>query len=174
MQRVARTEGRIAPVIEILPVYLHKDVIRWLRPPGSESLKIDAPSGGHPGDAVVAALARYGVSPDAVHSTSWRTEDDRLVVTYLAVLPPFEVPPAGMRTGEVLRTELARGSATGPPEAIGVTHVVEHALRHLAWLIKDDPVIRDLLAPTWAGPIEGYTPEPFRSLDTSGRVQPAS
>lgn len=41
--------------------------------------------------------------------------------------------------------------------------VVEHAFRHLAWLVNDDPVVRDT-PPDWAGFLERYEPEPFRSF----------
>jgi hypothetical protein len=43
-------------------------------------------------------------------------------------------------------------------------HVVEHALRHLAWLSKDDPGIRSVLPGGWFRALEAYEPEPFRSL----------
>jgi len=41
--------------------------------------------------------------------------------------------------------------------------VLEHALRHLSWLAKDDPVVADELR-DWAGVLGAYAPEPFRSL----------
>ncbi len=164
MQRLAGREGAPGPAIEILPVYIRDGSIRWLRPAGSESLQVEAGSGGHPGDTVVGALARYGIRPEAVHSTSWRTGQGRLVVTYLAVLDSIDVPPATLRSVEVRRSELARGSATGPPPSIEIDHVIEHALRHFAWLLQDDPVIRDLFAERWGPALESYTPEPFRSV----------
>jgi hypothetical protein len=85
-------------------------------------------------------------------------------VTYLAVLGTIDVPPATLRSAEVRRSDLARGSATGPPPSIEIDSVIEHALRHFAWLLKDDPIIRDLFAERWGPALEGYTPEPFRSL----------
>jgi hypothetical protein len=59
--------------------------------------------------------------------------------------------------------ELARGDATAPPGRIDVEQVLEHALRHLAWLVKDDPAVTAELA-SWAGVLESYEPEPFRAL----------
>lgn len=41
--------------------------------------------------------------------------------------------------------------------------VVEHALRHLAWLSKEEHVIGEAL-PEWASALESYVPEPFRAL----------
>jgi hypothetical protein len=42
--------------------------------------------------------------------------------------------------------------------------VVEHALRHLAWLAEDDPVVREELSPAWRAALATYVPEPFRNL----------
>jgi hypothetical protein len=63
----------------------------------------------------------------------------------------------------VARAELARGDATGPPEAIGVAAVIEHGLRHLAWLVHDDPAIAEALS-DWTGALSSYQAEPFRAL----------
>ena len=63
----------------------------------------------------------------------------------------------------VARAELARGDATAPPPTIGIDQVVEHALRHLSWLAKDDPVVATELS-SWVGSLAAYEPEPFRSL----------
>ena len=45
--------------------------------------------------------------------------------------------------------------------------VQEHALRHLAWLRQDDPVIADLLD-DWSDALSDYVPEPFRALGGPG------
>src|SRR5207245_6819172 len=65
----------------------------------------------------------------------------------------------------VRRVDLARGSATGPPDEIQVAQVVEHALRHLSWLMRDDPVLATILTGPWVDVLEGYEPEPFRALN---------
>ena len=63
----------------------------------------------------------------------------------------------------VRRAELARGEAMAAPQAIGIEAVLEHALRHLSWLVKDDPaVMRELAA--WKEVLAGFEPEPFRAL----------
>jgi hypothetical protein len=41
--------------------------------------------------------------------------------------------------------------------------VVEHGLRHLAWLVHEDEAIHDALAP-WAEALADYGPEPFRAF----------
>ena len=51
----------------------------------------------------------------------------------------------------------------GAPPKIGVAQVVEHAFRHLAWLVKDDAAVRDAL-PDWVEFLDGYVPEPFRAF----------
>ena len=47
------------------------------------------------------------------------------------------------------RVDLARGGATTAPAAIGTAQVVEHGLRHLAWLAEDDPVVAARLDDPW-------------------------
>jgi hypothetical protein len=164
MQQLARADGRAGPVIEILPVFLKDGEIWWVRPVRGSSLQVAGDGAAHPGDTVVAELARYGVRPAAVHSTSWRYEKARLVVTYLAVLESSAPSAEGLEASEVRRRDLARGTATGPPPGIQIEHVIEHALRHLAWLSRDDPVIKQLLRGGWLQALEAYEPEPFRSL----------
>jgi hypothetical protein len=43
--------------------------------------------------------------------------------------------------------------------------VIEHALRHLRWLLDDDEVIREALQ-DWAPILEAFQPEPFRAFVT--------
>jgi hypothetical protein len=154
--------GRGDGVVEVFPVLLRGGTLRWLRPGAAPMpLHVAATAEGHPGDAAVAALTTGGLRPLAVHSTSWRTEGDRVILTYLAVVPDAA---DGWVEDDVTRADLARGSAHGAPASIDTTQVIEHGLRHLSWLAKDDPVIRDLLDPAWKRVLTGYTPEPFRSL----------
>jgi hypothetical protein len=89
--------------------------------------------------------------------------DGHVVLTYLAIVEPPEAPSPHLVSEPVLRTDLARGDATAPPKSIAVGQVVEHALRHLAWLIADDPVIAAAL-PDWRPRLRPYVPEPFRGL----------
>lgn len=157
-------------MIEILPVFLKDGEIWCVRTAQGPSLQVGDDGARHPGDSVVAELGKYGVRPTAVHSTSWRYERERLIVTYLAVLEDPAPSGTGLEASEVRRRELARGTATGPPPDIQIEHVIEHALRHLAWLSRDDPVIKHLLHGGWLRALEVYEPEPFRSLsDTAGR-----
>ena len=47
----------------------------------------------------------------------------------------------GMASLPIERAELARSEATAAPRDIATSAVVEHGLRHLAWLVQDDPVV---------------------------------
>ena len=54
--------------------------------------------------------------------------------------------------------------ATSAPREIATDAVVEHGLRHLAWLAQDDPVVAAELPSSWRPFLVGYVPEPFRAL----------
>ena len=41
---------------------------------------------------------------------------------------------------------------------------MEHALRHLAWLVEDHTVVAEALGDGWRASLSAYTPEPFRPL----------
>jgi predicted ATPase/CRP-like cAMP-binding protein len=164
IQRLSAAEGRAAARLEVLPVYLADGDLRRLEPVDAETWLVAASREGDPAAEVVSALASAGLSAVAVHSTSWRTAKDGIVLTYLAVLagPPGSSP--GLRDRAVERRDLARGGATSAPGEILVDQVVEHALRHLSWLSRDDPAIAEVLAGKWPEILAGYRPEPFRAL----------
>ena len=152
--------------LEILPVFLRAGLVCWLRPEHAGSLRLGWPASAQPARVVTDALAVYGIVPRLVHSTSWRHEGQQVVLTYVAVLAAERAPrePGGPLVSRQLgRVELARGDATTPPPRIDVDQVLEHALRHLSWLAKDDPVVAQELH-DWSGVLDAYEPEPFRSL----------
>lgn len=100
--------------------------------------------------------------PLLVHSTSWRRARGSVILSFLVVNSDGQaVELAGIPVG---RADLARGAAASPPVAIAHQQVLEHALRHLAWLVKDDVTVHSALGPSWRQLLEGYVPEPFRSL----------
>jgi hypothetical protein len=152
--------------LEVLPVFLQDGRVCWLRPEHAGSLRLGWSASSQPAQVVTEALAAYGIAPRLVHSTSWRHEGRRVVLTYVAVLAAEQVPPGPggpLVSRRLGRAELARGDATAPPARIDVDQVLEHALRHLSWLAKDDPVVSVELR-DWAGVLGAYEPEPFRSL----------
>jgi hypothetical protein len=160
---VAWSPSIVAQSLEALFVCLQDDLIWNLRPIHAASLRLGWGPGKEPGSVVIAAAARYPLRPIVVHSTSWRYEGDRLVLTYLAVVEPPEHLSGYLTAERVGRTELARGETLAPPTDIGVTQVVEHAFRHLAWLVVDDPAIGTAL-PDWAPVLAAFEPEPFRAF----------
>ena len=164
ISKVAWSRDLVAQSIEILPVFATDAGLTWLKPMHAESLRIGLRPSAKPGDVVVETLRWYELTPRVVHSTSWRSEDARVVLTYVAVIAPeLELPPESLVAITARRSDLARGETLGPPSAIGIEQVLEHALRHLSWLVKDDPAIRAAL-PDWRERLSEYEPEPFRAL----------
>ena len=151
------------PAFEILAVRLESGSVHLLSPTGDASWLVDSTPGRSAGELVGAALGAVGLESAIVHSTSWRQQAGRLVLTYLAVLSSPAMP-AGFEDVAVGRIDLARGGTHGAPAAIGVGQVVEHGLRHLSWLCLDDPVIGPALTPEWRAKVAEYQPEPFRAL----------
>jgi hypothetical protein len=153
----------LAQTLELLIVHRTPDGITALRPVHAPSLQL----GWRPGvaaDAVLAAaLARYGLEARVLHSTSWRHDREHVVLTYLAVVDAPDGVNENLVGERVSRAELARGTATAAPAAIAGAQVLEHALRHLAWLLDDDPVVAAAL-PDWREVLAGYGPEPFAGL----------
>jgi hypothetical protein len=149
--------------IEPLFVYLGPGGPRHLRPIHAGSLRSGWRPDQQPGDIVVLAARRYGLDPLLVHSTSWRFVTARVVLTYVAVVDRPSNPNENLADEAVERAELARGDAFGPPLEIDVAQVLEHAFRHLAWLVKDDGAVRAAL-PDWAELLATYEPEPFRAF----------
>jgi hypothetical protein len=113
--------------------------------------------------AVVAAIARLNMGePAVVHSTSWRHARGGVVLTFVVVYDAATL--SGLATAPVERHDLARGEATTAPLQISAGPVIEHGLRHLAWLAGDDAAVAGALPPGWLSALDGYVPEPFRHL----------
>jgi hypothetical protein len=153
----------VMQAIELLTVELTEGGITYLKPEHADSFIVGWPSGEKPEIVAARTVERLGLEPIVLHSTSWRHQGGEAVLTYLAVVSAVAGPPEGWVAFPVARAELARGDTTAPPPTIGVEQVLEHALRHLAWLLADDPVIRETL-PDWKPYLAGYVPEPFRAL----------
>jgi hypothetical protein len=122
----------------------------------------------HPDDRALAlsGLGRDGHgSPVGVllHSTSWRFGPTGVVLTY-AALPD---PDPGGAVSLVAPPDFA-GSTDGrspSPDLILPEHVVVHACRHLAWLHRNDPLVRALAdgQPRLWDLIDRYPPAPAGS-----------
>lgn len=149
--------------LEILPVTLDAGSIRSLHPADAPTWEIVCPSGADPGPVVVEALRGRGLPPQIVHSTSWRHDDGRLVLTYIAVVTT-EAAAAGLVARPLRPALLARGGALSAPARPGVDQVLHHALRHLAWLQREDAAVAAALDPVWETALAHHLPGPFAEL----------
>ena len=154
----------VAQKLEILAVAIVQGKLVWLKPIHAASLRVGLSRSAKPNDVVLEVIGWYPLVPRVAHSTSWRYEEGLVVLTYVVVVEsPFTLPPGSLEVIAIERADLARGDALAPPDSIGVAAVLEHALRHLSWLIRDDPAIAAALG-DWSGVLADYQPEPFRAL----------
>ncbi len=121
----------------------------------------------HPDDRALAlsGLTRdpHGRSGVLLHSTSWRFDPTGVVLTYAALPDP---DPSG--AVPLARPPEFTGSTDGlspSPDLILPEHVVVHACRHLAWLLRNDPLVRALASgqPRLWELIDRYPPAPAGS-----------
>jgi hypothetical protein len=131
-------------------------------PCGAAPWYIEVGADEDPMSVVATTVRRVVGEPVVVHSTSWRRDRDAVVLSFVAVIDSTQV--GTMAVEPVDRAELARGDAAAAPAAVAAAQVVEHGLRHLAWLVKDDPVVAERLTGEWQPILAAYVPEPFRHL----------
>lgn len=160
---VAWSDAFVSQSLEVLFVCLREDGAHHLRPIHAPTLRLGWGPDHDPAQIVLGAAARYGLTPLLVHSTSWRHQQGRLILTYVAAAATPDEVSEYLTDERVARADLARGDALGPPGDIDVAQVVEHAFRHLAWLVKDDVVVGEALA-NWVRFLDRYEPEPFRAF----------
>jgi hypothetical protein len=163
LTNVAWSKEIVSQSLEALFAYLADDGAHHLRPIHASSLRVGWPPDQQPGDIVAKAARRYELAPLLVHSTSWRHEAGRLVLTYIVIVEHPLALNENLADEPMARADLARGDAMGPPPEIGVSQVLEHAFRHLSWLVKDDAAVRAAL-PDWVAFLAVYEPEPFRAF----------
>lgn len=164
---VAWSPNFVAQTLEVLPVTLRDQLVFWMKPVHADSLRVGLPPTAKPAEVVLDVLKWYPLEPLVVHSTSWRHEEGRVILTYIAVVkPPDKLAPDSLVALPVGRSELARGEAMSAPPTIGVDAVLEHALRHLSWLVKDDHAVMTALI-GWNHVLSDFQPEPFRALGPS-------
>ena len=147
---------------EVFVLWLDGDRIQLTGPDGPQAWILQLGATEHPVE-VVDRIVRDVVGPPLlVHSTSWRRDRGAVILSFVVVIPP---ELAGwMPSVPIDRAELARSDATAAPRDIDVAAVVEHGIRHLAWLAEDDPVVASTLPAGWRPILAGYVPEPFRAL----------
>jgi hypothetical protein len=146
--------------IEVFTVCREGDDLVLTGPCGAAPWLIESGGGEHPLETAVRIIE--GALPESllVHSTSWRFERNAVILTFLAVIEE----PGGMQAVPIGRADLARNSEHAAPSEISYGQVLEHALRHLAWLAKDDDVVKRTLDGSWHRMLASYVPEPFRQL----------
>ena len=115
-----------------------------------------------PMTVVSAAVRRVIGEPVVVHSTSWRRDRAAVILSFITIIDSGTA--SAMASVPVTRVELARGGATTAPTTVALGQVIEHGLRHLAWLAKDDPVVADRLTNDWHALLTRYPPQPFLHL----------
>jgi len=147
---------------EIFMIWLNADRLELTGPDGARPWILELADGEHPVEAVERIVRGLVGPPMLVHSTSWRRDASAVILTFVVVIGPEQVDR--MASAPVPRAELARSEATRAPAVIGQAQVLEHGLRHMAWLAQDDAVVADRLTGGWRDALAGYVPEPFRSL----------
>jgi hypothetical protein len=147
---------------EIFVVWLAGDHLELTGPCGPAPWLLELGSADHPVDVVARIVRDVIGDPLLVHSTSWRRDRDAVILSFVVVIDQTRV--GSMVSLPIARTGLARGEATAAPRTIATEQVVEHGLRHMAWLAKDDPMVAAELSADWRSLLAAYVPEPFRNL----------
>ena len=124
---------------------------------------IEAGAAEHPLDTVRRIVEHSIPDPILLHSTSWRFERGAVLLSFITVIDSSAI--GDMDTAPITRSELARNTAHAAPDAIAYGQVLEHGLRHLAWLATEDDTVRAALDDDWHDILDGYVPEPFQQLD---------
>jgi len=154
------TEGPVQA--EVFVVRMRGDQLELTGPCGPDAWYIES----HEDDDPMEIVKRFSTNlmgyPLLVHSTSWRRGKGGVFLSFLVVLS--EDQATDLPGVPITRAELARNSATDAAKDISANQVVEHALRHMAWLAQDDAAVKAALSPAWLAVLAGYVPEPFRHI----------
>lgn len=147
---------------EVFVIWLNGNRLELTGPDGPQPWLIELGPTDHPVE-IVDRIVRDVVGPPLlVHSTSWRRDRDAVILSFMVVIEPYLA--ASLASRPIGRAELARSEATAAPHEIAYDQVVEHGIRHLAWLVADDPVVAGELSEAWRRVLANYVPEPFRVL----------
>ncbi len=151
------------PVLaELFVVWLQGGQVELTGPCGAAPWLIEVSETEHPVEAVARVVRDVLGDPILVHSTSWRRDREALILSFVVVIEPGLV--GSMESVPLGRSGLARGGAIAAPRDVRFEQVVEHGLRHMAWLAEDDPVAAAELPSDWHRALAEYVPEPFRNL----------
>ena len=154
------TEGPVQA--EVFVVRMRGGRLELTGPCGPAAWYIESHDDDDPMEVVRRLSTNLMGPPLLVHSTSWRRGPGGVILSFLVVVG--EDQATELASKPIGRSELARNSATEAATSIATSQVVEHALRHFAWLAQDDQAVKAALSPTWLAVLAGYVPEPFRHL----------
>jgi hypothetical protein len=163
MADLPRPWGTEGPVqAEVFVVRMRSDRLELTGPCGPAPWYIESHDEDDPMEVVRRLSTNLMGPPLLVHSTSWRRGPGGVILSFLVVVG--EDQATDLDCVPIGRSELARNSATEAAPSIATSQVVEHALRHVAWLAQDDQAVRSALSPAWLTVLASYVPEPFRHL----------
>jgi len=141
---------------------LQSGTLQLAGPCGPEPWYLEVGEGEDPVEVVARLATNLMGPPLLVHSTSWRRARGGVVLSFVVVNAEGQAPE--LPGIPIKRSALARSSATQAAPTIGAEQVLEHGLRHLAWLAVDDATVRSTLSIEWRRLLQDYVPEPFRHL----------
>jgi hypothetical protein len=147
---------------EVFVLWCDGAAIELTGPCGAAPWLIELGATDHPVAVVERIVGDVIGPPRLLHSTSWRRDREAVILSFVVVIDRVQV--GTMASEPVGRTDLARSTATAAPTSIATGQVVEHGLRHLAWLVRDDPIVAAELTGPWRTVLDGYAGEPFRNL----------
>jgi hypothetical protein len=147
---------------EVFVLRLEGGVPHLAGPCGPEPWYIEVGAEDDPMEVVRRLSTDLFGAPSLVHSTSWRRDRGTVLLSFVVVIRDDQAPQYA--SVPIARAVLARGTATDAPTGVRAEQIVEHGLRHLSWLAKDDPAVNDALTTPWRELLAEYVPEPFRHI----------
>ena len=148
--------------LEVFVLRMREGMPELAGPCGPDPWYIEVAAEDDPVEVVSRLTRNLMGEPILVHSTSWRRARGAVVLSFVVVNADNQAPHlAGI---PISRVDLARSEATSAARTIAAAQVLEHGLRHLAWLAKDDPVVIAALNDRWKRALADYRPEPFRNI----------
>jgi hypothetical protein len=155
-------QGNLSARAEVFTVYLKGDQLEAVGPIPRRPWIVPLDRDRHPTESVRLAIAEKIGMPWVVHSTSWRHDECQIVLTYMAVVDEGLVDREVR--WQIVRSSIAGSDAASPTFPIAAAQVVEHGLRHLAWLSIHDSAVSSALPKEWHRALEVYAPDRFRNL----------
>jgi hypothetical protein len=110
-------------------------------------------------------LRQHGAADEAkiIHSTSWRAEDESVILTYVATLdcPDVEERWPGASLVSLALPEVVdrpHTHAADQPPTPRYVDVMLHGLRHLRFLLEYDVTTAAAFSPAWRSHLEAFAP----------------